>query len=160
MFRKSVEAARKRLSILPRIPLHENEIRQALITDTLAAAVSTFDSLGKRFQMEFPTVLPEKPRNLFQNLDALSEILLKNASINLRDIVGAKEYLKIYYLFQVRHLWSHNFGEADEDFIKRTGADKGLLRTKVVPSDVEVEELLALIETLGANLRRKLQERA
>ncbi len=160
MFKNSIEVARKRLGILSNIPVQENETRQALMADTLAAAVSTFDGLGKRLQQEYPVFVPEKPRSLFQNLDALSETLMKKASIDLRSLVGTEEYAKIYYLFQVRHLWSHNFGEADEDFIRKTGADKSLIRTKIVPSAAEIQELLALLETLGSNLRQELGNRS
>jgi len=157
MFKKSLQAARRRLSILPRIPLQESDLRQALVIDTLSAAVATFDSLGKRLQKEFPAVFPDKPRNLFQNLNALSDALQKNASVDLIGLVGAAEYSKVCYLFQVRHIWIHNFGEADDGFIRKTNQDQSLIGTKIVPSEQEVEEFLNLIELLGGNLRGKIQ---
>jgi len=30
---------------------------------------------------------------------------------------------KIIFLFQVRHLWEHKFGEVDEEFVRKTGYD-------------------------------------
>jgi len=81
MFKKSLEVARKRLSVLERIPSQESELREALLTDTLSGTVATFDSLGKRLREEFPAIFPKRPRNLFQNLDALCHALEENASI-------------------------------------------------------------------------------
>jgi Zn ribbon nucleic-acid-binding protein len=157
MFKKSLEVARKRLGVLGRIPNQENELREALLVDTVSGGVATFDSLGKRLREEFPAIFPQRPRNLFQNLDALCRALEENATIDLKDLVGEDDYLKIYYLFQVRHIWIHNFGEADENFAQKTGCDPSLLGTKIIPSENEVSEFLDLIEGLGMQLRGRLE---
>jgi len=158
MFKKSLEVARKRLSVLERIPSQESELREALLTDTLSGTVATFDSLGKRLREEFPAIFPKRPRNLFQNLDALCHALEENASINLKDIVREGNYSRIHYLFQVRHIWVHNFGEADESFVQKTSCDPSLLGTKIIPSENEVSEFLGLIEDLGVRLRERLKD--
>ena len=160
MFRNSLEAARKRFTILDRIPKEEIEIRDALIIDTLSAIVATFDGLGKRLQNQFSTLLPDKPRNLFQNLDALSEVLKNKVNINLPDLLDSGQFNKVYYLFQVRHIWNHNFGEADADFIRKTNSDGNIIGNKVNPDREEVAEFLDLVESLGLILREKIQEHA
>ena len=160
MFRNSLEAARKRLGILERIPAEEMELRDALLVDTLSAAVATFDSLGKRLQKQFPAIIPDKPRNLFQNLDALGEALEENTSVDLPALIGPEQFLKVYYLFQVRHIWNHNFGQADTDFVRKTKRDASMIGTKVSLSEQDVKEFLDLIESLGVNLHEKLQEHA
>ena len=158
MFQNSLVAAHKRIGILDKIPREEIELREALLVDTLSAAVATFDGLGKRLQKQFSTIIPDKPRNLFQNLDALSNVLKENASINLSDLIGSEKYSKVYYLFQVRHIWNHNFGQADIDFIKKAKLDKNMIGKRVTLSEEEIREFLDLIELLGVSLREKLQE--
>jgi Zn ribbon nucleic-acid-binding protein len=157
MFKKALEVSRKRFGVLKRIPNEESELREALLIDTVSGGVATFDSLGKRLREEFPTIFPQRPRNLFQNLDALCRALEENMSIQLKDLVGEEKYSRLYYLFQVRHIWIHNFGEADESFIRTTNCDPSLLGTKVIPSQDEVAEFLGLIENVATQLREKLQ---
>jgi len=160
MFRNSLEAARKRFSILERIPSQEKEIRDTLLVDTLSAIVAIFDGLGKRLQKQYSTLIPDKPRNLFQNLDALAEILKKNAAIDLPNLLETGQFSKVYYLFQVRHIWNHNLGEADADFVNRTKSDPSIIGTKVLPTEQEVIEFLDLVQLLGLRLREKMQEHA
>lgn len=158
MFKKSLEVSRKRLGILSKIPSQETELREALLADTVSAAVATFDSLGKRMQNEFVAILPEKPRNLFQNLDTLSRVLKQNAAIDLQALVGESEYTRVYYMFQVRHIWIHNFGEVDDDFVRKTNCDPSLIGTTIAPSQHEVEEFLTLVERFGMALRDKIKD--
>jgi Zn ribbon nucleic-acid-binding protein len=159
MFKSALKVARKRLGILEKIPAQETDLRGALLADTLCGGVATFDSLGKRLRGEFPTVFPTIPRNLFQNLDALSQALRENMSLELSELIGEDRYSKLYYMFQLRHIWSHNFGEVDEGFVQKTNSDPNLIGTTIVPSAREVEEFLALVETLGLKLRSRLSDR-
>ncbi len=158
MFRKSLEVARKRLGVLANIPLEEAELREQLLADTLCGGVATFDSLGKRLRGEFPAVFPARPANLFQNLDALSQALADSISTELTELIGQDGYSKVYYMFQVRHIWTHNFGEADEGFVRKTASDPSAIGAKIVPSTGEVGEFLALVERLGLALRKKLAD--
>ena len=156
IFRKSLEVTKKRLKILDVIPLNEAETREALIIDSLSSAVASFDSLGKRLQKQFLQKLPDKPKNLFQNLDVLYRVLEKSTSLNLNDLLSTDEYEKMYYLFQVRHIWTHNFGEVDEDFVKKTKSDVNLIGKRIIPKEDEVSNFIDLIEKFGINLRNKL----
>jgi hypothetical protein len=61
-------------------------------------------------------------------------------------------------MFQVRHIWNHNFGQADHDFIKKTKRDENNIGTRISPSEEEVREFLVQIELLGVKLREKLLE--
>jgi len=157
MFKKALEVARKRLGVLNRIPTEESELREALLIDTVSGAVATFDSLGKRLREEFPTIFPQRPRNLFQNLDALFSTLEENTSIELSSLVGHERYSRLCYMFQVRHIWIHNFGEADEIFVKKTACDPALLGTRIIPSENEVREFLGTVEDLSTKLREGLE---
>lgn len=158
MFGKSLEVARKRLGVLANVPLEETELREQLLADTLCGCVATFDSLGKRLRAEFPAVFPARPANLFQNLDALSQALADSISIELTELIGQDGYSKVYYMFQVRHIWTHNFGQADEGFVRKTDSAPSLIGAKIVPSTGEVDEFLALVERLALALREKLAD--
>ena len=156
IFRKSLEASRKRLDVISKLQPDETELHEVILMDALAAGVSSFDSLGKRLAREFPFSIPEKPRNLFQNLDALEEALSKTLSTKLTDLITEDEYKKLYYLFQVRHISSHNFGEIDSDFVKKVNCDPKLIGTKPVVVKGDLVDFLDVIEKLGTALRNKL----
>lgn len=156
IFKKSLEVARKRLNLVDRIPTDERELADALLADTLSAGVAAFDSLGKRLRGEYPALLPSKPRNLFQNLEALSDALESSINSPLEEILGSKEYAEVYEMFQVRHLWDHSFGEIDEDFIAKTKTDRAMLRKKYELSKAQVLTFLDRIENAGLKIREAL----
>jgi Zn ribbon nucleic-acid-binding protein len=157
VFTKSLEVARKRLGLVDNIPENESDIKQALLVDTLVSVVAAFDGLGKRIRNDFPNALPQRPRNLFQNLDALNASLTGSFSTSLEQLLGLIRYERMYKLFQVCHLWDHNFGEIDEDFIKKTKCSHSLLRTKYQVTKQEVADLLDLVEEAGTKIRALLK---
>jgi hypothetical protein len=59
-------------------------------------------------------LLPEKPKNLFQNLKALSKCLLESVGKSLSDIVGKENSDFLSRMFQVCHIFEHNMGVMDE----------------------------------------------
>ncbi len=160
MFLKSIGVAKKRLSILDHIPDNEEELRGAILIDSITAAVSTFDSLGKRMRAEFPEIIPSQPRNIFQNLAALEEVLRVTLGLELANLIGEEDYRELGYMFQVRHIWNHNFGEADQDFIDKTGEDESLLGQRIIPTQTRVDMLMNTVEEIGVKVRKKLGDSA
>lgn len=158
MFKNSLEAVRKRLAAMESIPEAEEELRQGLIADSISAGVSAFDGLGKKLRAHHRDAFPSRPRNLFQNLRALEEALSSSFGFDLKKATGESEYQQLNYMFQVRHIWIHNFGEVDEDFVKNTGSDESLLGTKVVPSRQEVGDFLDAVEQLGIEIRTTISD--
>jgi Zn ribbon nucleic-acid-binding protein len=156
MFLKSIDAIRKRLDLYHRIPTDEIDLRVGVLIDCTSACVSTFDSLGKRLRLEYPELLPSRPRNLFQNLEALDDALMASMGLDLEVHLGKERYGQLNHMFQIRHIWNHNFGEADEDFIARTGADTSLLGKKIVPKFEEVRSLLEIVSEIGIDVRKQL----
>lgn len=156
MFKKSMVVARKRLAILENIPADEGDLQEGILIDSISAAVSTFDSLGKRLRQEYPEILPSKPRNLFQNIEALEFALRDSIGLNLQSMIGETNYIALNYMFQVRNIWIHNFGEADQDFIKKTKSPSSILGEKVVPIKSEVEMLFDVVEKIGLEVRKQL----
>jgi len=158
LFKNSLNAARRRLDILPRALLDHPDIAEVILVDALSAAVASFDALGKRLATEFPSLIPSQPRSLFQNLDALNTVTSKSISTPLDTLLPPGEYRRLYYLFQVRHISSHNFGEIDDDFVRKTGESPSLKGTKPEVSRDDVMKLVSLIEVLGTGLREKLKD--
>ncbi|MBS1542091.1 MAG: hypothetical protein JST14_00525, partial [Bacteroidetes bacterium] len=112
IFDKSIEVTEKQFEIFtkPEIP---PELRTQSLSSILSYCVSAFDGLGKELRKRRPTLYPDKPKNLFQNLYALNE--------HLNNLISDKHsnYPQLLKMFQVRHLYEHNMGVVDEDFIKR-----------------------------------------
>jgi hypothetical protein len=155
-FRKSVEVARKRLGLLVRLQDTESELQEALLVDTLASGVAAFDGLGKGLRTKYAQRLPEQPRNLFQNLDALARALQGEGLPTIEQMIGEVGYRHMYRMFQVRHLWEHGFGEVDADFIRKTQCNPSLLRRKYVPTKAELIEFLDTVEQVGQLLQQAL----
>ena len=158
MFANSLKHVRKHLALRLRIPAEDTEYLAEHLASTLSRLVAAFDALGKKLRHEFKDLLPDRPRNLFQNLDALDDVIQQLLGLHLRDLLKAGEYEKAYLLFQVRHLWEHNFGEIDDDFIRKTGCDPALLRTKYVVDPDDIQSGIDIIETLGKELYSQLSE--
>jgi hypothetical protein len=158
IFKNSLEAVRKRLTVLDSIPDTEVELCQCLIADSISAGVSAFDGLGKKLRAHHPDVFPSRPRNLFQNLRALEEALSDSLGFDLKKATGESEHQQLNYMFQVRHVWIHNFGEADEDFVKNTASDESVLGAKVVPSRQEVDDFLDVVERLGIEIQMAISD--
>lgn len=158
LFQNSLKAAQRRLDILPAILPAQADIAEVVLVDAISATVASFDALGKRLSKEFPALIPDKPKNLFQNLDALDKVAFDALSCHLDSLLPSGQYRTLYYLFQVRHISSHNFGEVDDDFIRRTGTDPALKGKKPDVSADDVSQFISLTETLGTTLRQKLKD--
>lgn len=157
IFRKSVENIKKKISVVEALPEKKDELFENLLADIINSGVSAFDGLGKRLRKEFKNIFPEKPKNLFQNIQFLDEYLTKNSSFSVADLIGDKSFHKIFFYFQVRHLWEHNFGEVDEEFIRKTGYNVNQIGKTIKINFEEVKEFIVLIENLGNKLREKLK---
>ena len=158
IFRTSILAAGKRLDLLDRIPDAEEDIRGRIVADAVVNGVSAFDGLGKRLKDEFPGVFPPRPRNLFQNIDVLVDSLREFLGLDLARFLGTERFGQLFYLFQVRHIWAHNFGEADESFLSKTNSAPSLLGTRIVPTERDVRSFLASIEEVALEIRSRAHD--
>jgi len=104
IFRKSIEVASKRLHLLDSIK-DDVELQEAILDDALSGGVSAFDAFGKALQSCYPNIFPQRPRNLFQNLKALSDVLSKSRGKSLPDIIGQEKFEFLFKMFQVRHIY-------------------------------------------------------
>lgn len=155
IFYKSIETTKKKINLIDNQKIKDRELLAHLLSDIVNSGVASFDSLGKRLQNEFPNIFPQKPRNLFQNISYLNDILKENL-FSIESLVGKTKYQRVHYLFQVRHLWEHNFGEIDKDFISKTGIDSSMIGKPVILNISEVKKFIHDIETIGKQIREKI----
>jgi hypothetical protein len=89
---------------------------------------------------------PPPPRNLFQNIEALSTALGKATGRSLAEALGEEEYASLVRMFQVRHMYEHNLGVVDAEAIKRV---PGLATWKGRKYVLARNEVQAFLRSLG-----------
>jgi hypothetical protein len=146
IIRKSIEVARKKLLVFDHQDAAEVDVKNGMLAGVLSDAVSSFDAFGKALRLRYPGVFPDQPRNLFQNLSALSGSLENGLGSSLQAMVGNEQYDLMSLWFQVRHLYEHNMGVVDEDFVRKVKGS-GHLRGKKHPLErKEIEKVLEIVQ--------------
>jgi len=146
IIRKSIEVARKKLIVFDQQDAAEVDVKNGVLADVLSDAVSSFDAFGKVLRLRHPGVFPEQPRNLFQNLSALSGSLESGLGSSLKAMVGDEQYDVMARWFQVRHLYEHNMGVVDKDFVKKVMGSGHLLGKKHPLERNEIEKVLGIVQ--------------
>jgi hypothetical protein len=165
VFHKSMEAARRRLSLIDGDL--DSEMVEGLLSDALGSAVGAFDAVGKELCRRFPGPLPSTPRNLFQNIEALSVALGKATGTSLAEAVSEERYVSLARMFQVRHVYEHNLGVVDADAIKKVPDLATWRGRKYVLARSEIEAFLqslnkaydAIVKLLEAASSRRASQR-
>jgi thiol-disulfide isomerase/thioredoxin len=147
IYDKSIEVIRKKLNIFskPEIP---DDIQEISLSSILTSAISTFDGLGKELRKRRIEHYPEKPRNLFQNLKHLDKIKNHNISKNHSNF---NELLKF---FQVRHIYEHNMGVIDDDFVQKFPEYQNFLGRKYPLRVNDLHDFLDWMEELGQIMKK------
>lgn len=146
IYQKSIEVTKKQFDIFskPDIP---KEIRENSLSYILSSCVSAFDGLGKELRKRKPELYPNKPKNLFQNIFTLNEIL----NDFIKNNHSGFEFLN--KIFQVRHLYEHNMGVVDEDFVKKLPIYSRMLGRKYIVSDIDLEKFINSMFELGGLIK-------
>lgn len=155
IFRKSLEVSLKQFELFD-IEKTDTDTIQTNLKFILSNAISAFDGLGKELRNRFNGIFPTKPRNLFQNLDELNTIVKDKLALNLE--IETKQYDEIRKLFQVRHIFEHNMGVIDVDFIKKVPSFSNQLGRKYQLQKNEVMFLIESIKSIGALIEKKLAD--
>jgi hypothetical protein len=166
VFHKSMEAARRRLSLLDGDL--DSEMIEGLLSDALGSAVGAFDAVGKELRRRFPGLLPPTPHNLFQNVEALSAALGKATERSLAEALGEEQYTSLTRMFQVRHVYEHSLGVVDAQAINKVPGLAAWRGRKYVLARREVESFLqslseaydALVRLLAATSSRRASQRS
>lgn len=144
IFRKSLEAAVKRLGLYQ--DAADETTREAVLADAIIDSVSAFDAVGKELRKRFPDLLPDRPPNLFQNLDALEGALVKAGGRTMAEALGDKAFEDVRLMFQVRHLYIHCLGVVDATAVERAPALRSHLGRKYPLSHDSVADFLVRLE--------------
>ncbi len=142
IYTKSIEVTKKQLDIFSKPDLPK-EIQEKSLVFILSSCISAFDGLGKELKKRKPTAYPDQPKNLFQNLFKLN--------IGLNNFIG-KNHSNLPFLikmFQVRHIYEHNMGVIDDDFVKKLSKYNDFIGRKYLLSTNELQHFIISMEELG-----------
>jgi len=142
IYEKSLEVTKKQFDIIlnPDISI---EIKENSYVFILLSCISAFDGLGKELRKRKPNIYADKPKNLFQNLFNLNK--------NLNDFIKLKhsDFDFLIKMFQVRHIYEHNMGVIDKDFIQKLPNYSANLGRKYLFTQNEIEKYLLKMSELG-----------
>ncbi len=142
IYTKSIEVTKKQLDIFSKPDLPK-EIQQKSLAFILSSCILAFDGLGKELKKRKPTAYPDQPKNLFQNLFKLN--------IGLNNYI-AKNHSNLPFLikmFQVRHIYEHNMGVIDDNFVEKVSKYNDFIGRKYFLSTNELQNFIISMEELG-----------
>lgn len=151
VFEKSIESSIKKLDLCSDENL-DKLFREELKKDALISGVSSFDALGKALKAKHNQVIPSKPRNLFQNIIELDNFLKKTFSKCIAEYTSEDDSSFLFKMFQVRHIYEHNAGVIDNDFIRKVPEYKMKKGRKYILDEDEIKRFLLVIQSLGAQI--------
>lgn len=138
----------------------ESAVAIALLENALEDCVSAFDGFGRETCRVFAqkAVKPEKAAEIrFQNIAAARDRVREQFSVDFAATALPADWKHILRAFQKRHLLAHKMGVVDEDYLSATGDSPSLLGRKVPIAASEVRELVAQLQSIGAELFRLLE---
>jgi hypothetical protein len=157
VLRSSLEVSQKRLLLTEQESAVSNpELKAAIVQDSLGSAVGAFDALGKKLRELHPDIFPTSPRNLFQNFNALDKCLTGNTGKGIEERIGKDGAADLLRLLQVRHIFEHNLGVIDQEFINHVPAYNYLLGRKYPLNRQEVERFIDLVAQLSKSIQSQL----
>lgn len=156
VFKKSIEVIKKKLHISEK--LDEKELINSFLEDALNNSISTFDSLGKALIKKYGDILKSKSLNLFQNIWLLSNTLKNNKGKSIDELIGNDSYEFLIKMFQVRHIYEHNYGEIDAQFVKKLPQFETQLKRKYSLDGDEINRLVDEVKKLGNKIIEYLKE--
>ncbi|MDP3001623.1 MAG: hypothetical protein Q8N38_00620 [Bacteroidales bacterium] len=151
IFEKSLEITQKQLAVFskPEVP---RDIIDQTYGFILSSSIAVFDGLGKELRLRNPDIYPSDPKNLFQN------ILLLDQKLN--NLISSKHsnFRQLLKLFQVRHLYEHNLGVIDNDFITKLPEFKKMVGMKYILTHDELNNFIALMRELGEIIKEQFNQ--
>jgi hypothetical protein len=153
---KNLELVQKLLAVAE---TQEAQVAQHLVENALEDCVSAFDGFGRETCRVFAAKSdkPEKAAEIrFQNIAAARDRVKEQFSVDFAATAAHEDWTHIMRAFQKRHLLAHKMGVVDDDYLSATGDSPSLLGRKVSIAAEEVRELVARLQSLGAELFRSL----
>lgn len=162
--RNSLEVLLERLAVLedrvinPIFGKDEREKREKEWIETLKNCVSDFEALGNDLK-QLLLILPATPRRKndirdlnFQNVTYANDKLKNWYGIDF--LLGISEEDKNFIIrsFGRRHLFTHNAGVVDQEYLDKTGDTTVRLRERLHIRSREVKRLIELVGKMGQQL--------
>jgi len=147
IYNSSLDVLSKKLTLVDDAAIDE-PVRADFTKDALQGTVSAFNALGKALRKKH-TVIPADPNNLFQNLLKLDQVLATLTGKNISQYLTPGDSDFLFLMFQVRHIYEHNAGVVDSDFVKKQPAYTHLLGRKYPLKKDDVSTFIVLMRQLG-----------
>lgn len=151
MFDKSLESIKKQYALSINLETPREDI-EFIWSSILVNCVSIFDSFGKEIRKQNPILFLKQQKNLFQNIIKLNDLL---------DGLIKKEHSNYDFLieyFHVRHLYQHNMGVIDEDFLKNIPGYESQIGRKYVLYKDKILFFINAIEELKEIIKNKFDK--
>lgn len=150
ILKETLSLAKRKINIFK--TANDEIIKIEILIDVLGNCVSAFDAFGKAIISEKPMLYRSNTRNLFQKITLLSEDLKSFQNIDLELLLGKEILDFIKKMFQVRHIYEHNMGVIDKDFIKRIPGYDEMMGRKYNLKQEEVLDLIKYILLIGEQI--------
>ncbi len=147
IYDRSLDVLSKKLALVDDETIDE-PVRADFIKDVLQGSVSAFDALGKALRTKHPAI-PAKPTNLFQNFLALDKVLATLTGKTISQFLTPADSDFLFLMFQVRHIYEHNAGVIDSDFVTKLPEYAHQLGRKYPLKKDDVNLFIVLMRQLG-----------
>lgn len=164
VFDAAIASARKTLAQLPAIRSVMEEAQgsdasqdlvRTILEDRYAGLVAAYQPCAEILFRALPNAAATTVRkNVFQRLQESSDLWAAAAGRSYVDILGEARFAALRIHFQRRHLFAHNGGVVDEEYVKKTGDTHWAVGARVVVRERDVEEVAAALEDLVQRLRQ------
>lgn len=125
-------------------------ITRTLLEKAIQDTVTSFQRLAEQFYEVHAGKAAR--RNVFQNLDAGSELWKAEIGESYEALLDPTELGRLRMYYQQRHLLAHQQGIVDVDYITRSGDTSYAVGQRLVIRETSVLEFADLVERLGAAL--------
>ncbi len=129
----------------------------SLIESCFSDCISAFQRLAGQLYIKMPDN-PPPPRNAFQKLQQGSELWRSAIGQGYDDWLTPLELDRLNVLFQRRHLLEHTEGIVDQLYIDRSRDGSYRIGQRIVVTENDARQMLALVRKLADALRNRLRE--
>lgn len=155
VYKKSLEIGKRLLESIENQSDLTSDIKEISLKSVLNHLVSSFDSLGKELRKKYPLKFPQRPRNLFQNVDELRKAFFNEFRVPLTENADHFDFLK--RLFQVRHIYEHNMGVVDDEFVSKVPVCGHLKGKKYRLDGGDLDQLMTTLTIVALRIEEQLK---
>ena len=123
-------------------------IIRALLESIPNDLVESIQCLSEAIYNKFPNKKDQK-KNVFQRINDSDKIWKESAKQSFEDWLTPDEFTKFKIYYQKRHLFSHNNGIVDEEYIIKTNDKNYKVGERLVVNKKDATEFTSLVEKVG-----------